>query len=488
MLAFADQGNNINGILFQASLPAYLLFLYFLGYRGNNTPPLVQFGFAFLLLFVIATIPSGIISKSVYGVILADSDWIHGTAESLLTCTNIMLVLGFRGALTGDVALADSSAARAVAGMWLLAVVVTLASGIPVFGWEAHTLFLGGFGALPAETLPAVEPVNALSIPNWMVHFSTVFEWLIAMSLAWRYSEATGNSKWKGLTWGMLPSHCSSIAALTFHLFYNQVPWILTAQAGFTFLGNATLAVAALRIAVSNGWTISELNPMRAFAGVAGGETSESDSSSAGFDAAKLTTSPAAVGELTPGPLLVAEVVLLTVVAAYATKYGELALAPGLFQSSGDSASALAALICVAPPLVVAGTIIAQSVDLRQGSFPPVALAGAMGDVQGLTFADVKKYGAAGTVAYVLTELAFWAVAFPFAAWSLYSATGHWPDVIASNEDRIAVVGFVFTGANIARLAVPLRLGAAIAFVPWVDEKITSRLLPEGKGADAGKP
>jgi len=128
----------------------------------------------------------------------------------------------------------------------------------------------------------------------------------------------------------------------------------------------------------------------------------------------------------------------------------------------------------------VLNNIISRSPDLRQGSFPSLALGDAMGDIQGISFADVKKLGAAGTVSYVLTELAFWAVAFPFAAWSLYTTTGHWPDLFTSNEDRLAVVGFIFAGANIARLAVPLRLAAALALVPWVDQNITSRFVTEG--------
>jgi len=377
MMAFADQGQNINGILFQASLPAYILFLYFLSYRKNNTPPLVQYGFAFLLLFVGATIPSGILTKSNFGLILADCDWVHGAAESLLACTNIMLVLGFRAALAGDREMVDSFAIRAASGVWAAAAVATLAAGIPFFGAGAHTLFLSGFGALPSGMVPVTEPVNALSIPNWMVHFSTLFEFLIAMSLAWRYAEASGNPKWKGLTWGMLPSHMSSVAALTFHVFYNGVPWILTAQAAFTFLGNATLAVAAFRIAASNGWTISELNPIPAITRALGGgaETKEeNDSDDAAFDVARLKST---TSQLTPGPLLFAEVLLLTVAASFLTKYGELLLAPGLFQSSGDAASIAAAAIIATPPLLVLGTLLAQSEDIRQGRLP--AFAGSTG-------------------------------------------------------------------------------------------------------------
>jgi len=50
-------------------------------------------------------------------------------------------------------------------------------------------------------------------------------------------------------------------------------------------------------------------------------------------------------------------------------------------------------------------------------------------------------------------------------------------------DDRTAVLGFIFAGANLARLAVPLRLGAAFALVPWVDENIVKRF-GVGAGGD----
>lgn len=364
LTSFADQAGNINGVLFQSSLPAYLLFLYFLGYRGNNTPPLVKFGFSFLLAFVILTIPSGIISKSTYGLILADSDWLHGTAESLLTCTNIMIVLGFQGALTGDKALADNSTVRNLGLAWMLLVIATLAAGIPAMGFEAHTPFLAGLGGLAVDGL-AKEPVNALSIPNWIVHWSTVFEFLLSMSLAWRYAEAVDNPRWKGLTWGMLCSSISSICALTFHIFYNQIPWILTAQALFTFLGNATLALATYRIAVSNGWTLSELDPRQVFA-----KPSDEVKEEPSFIISNISTSQAS--ELTSGPLLVAEVIFLTLAFAYGTKYGELAFGSEIFQSP-DSSAAAALVILVQVSLVVYA-IYSRSPDLQSGQLPPLAL------------------------------------------------------------------------------------------------------------------
>ncbi len=92
LLSFSDQGQNLAGIFFQASLLPYLTFLYFLSFRGNRTPDLGNFGFQYLLLFVLGTIPSGIITKSTYGESLANVDWLHGGAEALLTITNVLIV------------------------------------------------------------------------------------------------------------------------------------------------------------------------------------------------------------------------------------------------------------------------------------------------------------------------------------------------------------------------------------------------------------
>lgn len=92
LLAFTDQGQNLAGIFFQASLLPYLLFVYFLQFKSNRLSDLGNFGFQFVLLFVASTIPSGIISKSVYGQSLANVDWLHGGAEALLTISNILIV------------------------------------------------------------------------------------------------------------------------------------------------------------------------------------------------------------------------------------------------------------------------------------------------------------------------------------------------------------------------------------------------------------
>jgi hypothetical protein len=84
--------------LFALSLFPYLGFLWFLT-RSGKAPRLALIGFYFLLIFVAVTIPAGIYAKIHYGKALANVDWLHGSAESLLTLSNILVVLGFRQAI-----------------------------------------------------------------------------------------------------------------------------------------------------------------------------------------------------------------------------------------------------------------------------------------------------------------------------------------------------------------------------------------------------
>lgn len=97
------------------------------------------------------------------------------------------------------------------------------------------------------------------------------------------------------------------------------------------------------------------------------------------------------------------------------------------------------------------------------------------GGGEGLSMSDIKKYGVAGTLAYVLTELAFWVVAFPVASTVFFNTAGHWPD-FSDGSDRASVLAFIFAGTNVARLAVPMRFGVAFALAPWVDENFVRKL------------
>ena len=84
--------------LFAISLFPYIGFLWFLTNSGK-APKLALIGFYVLLLFVGITIPAGIYAERHYGTSLANVDWLHGGAESFLTLSNILVVLGFRQAV-----------------------------------------------------------------------------------------------------------------------------------------------------------------------------------------------------------------------------------------------------------------------------------------------------------------------------------------------------------------------------------------------------
>jgi hypothetical protein len=84
--------------LFALSLFPYLGFLWFLE-KSGQTPKMVLRGFYLLLLFVVVTIPAGIYAKVAYGSELANVDWLHGSAESFLTLSNVVVVWGFSQAI-----------------------------------------------------------------------------------------------------------------------------------------------------------------------------------------------------------------------------------------------------------------------------------------------------------------------------------------------------------------------------------------------------
>jgi chromate transport protein ChrA len=88
--------------------------------------------------------------------------------------------------------------------------------------------------------------MHVLSIPTWIIHVSSVIEWIAAIWLIWTYSEVSGNSAWKSLSWGMLPALVSAMCACTWHFFDNStsLEWLVTLQATMTVLGNFTLCFA----------------------------------------------------------------------------------------------------------------------------------------------------------------------------------------------------------------------------------------------------
>jgi hypothetical protein len=56
-----------------------------------------------------------------------------------------------------------------------------------------------------------------------------------------------------------------------------------------------------------------------------------------------------------------------------------------------------------------------------------------------------------------------------------YGATGHFPD-LSNSDDQAKLGAEAFAFVNVARFAVPLRIGLALGSVPWVDANIVQRI------------
>lgn len=268
-----NDSSQLAGIFFQASLLPYLAFLYFLADSRTRIDPVANFGFQYVLLFVVMTIVGGILAQSKYQVSLADSDWLHGTSESLLTVSNIIIVYGFQECImmmnrhnnnnqhvSSTLMLPRRLKVTITwALLWAAMCLLCIYSGTEKLGWEVHSQMFGGIGNLnlPIPWAKHQEPVNALSIPTWIVHWSSVYEYLFAMYLVWQFAETTRNPTWRGLTLGMIPLHASSICAVTHHFFYNapELQFLVSLQGFLTLFGNCTTMIAAIRIATSVGWT-----------------------------------------------------------------------------------------------------------------------------------------------------------------------------------------------------------------------------------------
>ena len=85
--------------------------------------------------------------------------------------------------------------------------------------------------------------MHALSLGTWWIHVASVIEWCVAIVLMHRRGLP-------GMAWAMLPALVSAMAACTWHLFDNSeaLRGLVVLQAGFTLVGNSTLAIAALQL------------------------------------------------------------------------------------------------------------------------------------------------------------------------------------------------------------------------------------------------
>ena len=520
--------------LFQAGLAPYLAYLYFLGRAETGTPRASLFGARFLLLFVIATIPAGIVAKTAYGDILANVDVLHGSSETLLSVSNFLFAFGFADALAkkSDAATNDDASKRLSGGSTGTSTpeppsesFEALSAPVALLAFAAMA-GLGSYGAgqlihseigtrFLTETLHArVEPENALSAQTWAVHVSSVAEWALAMRLVARYAKSEDTdtpgddlASWRFLPVAMAPFLASGFAACTFHAFYNppSINALVPLQALLTLLGNAGCAFAAFKV-YDEGFKKKERDDKRR------DETDETPAfASATADAAPLTVSSSGKGGVAVSSVVAsASFVVLGASLCVATP---LVFGDFFFEPSYEKALPMIA----APTLLwavfgVGGVIVDDTASSDFGkkekkkrssdassslssseepsSEEPSSEEPSEEDKneedRESGFARVKAYGAAGTASYVIVELAFWAAALPAAIAWYRVAEGSWLDLsIPADKAKLLGAGAVFI--NVVRFFVPFRLAAALALAPAVRRTFFESEPPTRDAEDDGR-
>ena len=83
-----------NTALFAASIFPYAIFLYYL-YKIKSVNKFVKTGFSLTVLFVFITIIVSIFTLNHYDKTLVEVDFLHGLAESFLTLSDFIILVGF---------------------------------------------------------------------------------------------------------------------------------------------------------------------------------------------------------------------------------------------------------------------------------------------------------------------------------------------------------------------------------------------------------
>ena len=83
-----------NNYIFIISIIPYSIFLFYL-YKNPHINKTIKIGFSLTLLFVLVTIIFSVISLTVYEKSLVEIDSFHGFAESFLTLSDFIILLGF---------------------------------------------------------------------------------------------------------------------------------------------------------------------------------------------------------------------------------------------------------------------------------------------------------------------------------------------------------------------------------------------------------
>ena len=89
-----------NTALFAVSIIPYAIFLFYL-YKIKSVNNFVKTGFSLTVLFVFITILVSIFTLNYYDKTLVEIDFLHGFAESFLTLSDFVILIGFIKLLNG---------------------------------------------------------------------------------------------------------------------------------------------------------------------------------------------------------------------------------------------------------------------------------------------------------------------------------------------------------------------------------------------------
>ena len=92
--------------------------------------------------------------------------------------------------------------------------------------------------------------MHELSFGTWLIHISSVIEWIFAIFVIYKISTHKNYNLFFWLSLAMVPNLIGAMCAITWHIFDNQdsLYGLVTLQGIFTFIGNSTLAIAVIKI------------------------------------------------------------------------------------------------------------------------------------------------------------------------------------------------------------------------------------------------
>ena len=92
--------------------------------------------------------------------------------------------------------------------------------------------------------------MHELSFGTWLIHISSVIEWIFAILVINKISTYKKYNLFFWLSLAMITNLIGAMCAITWHIYDNQenLYGLVSLQGIFTFIGNSTLAVAAIII------------------------------------------------------------------------------------------------------------------------------------------------------------------------------------------------------------------------------------------------